>query len=630
MCGISGIVNFNNDKVASFAIDKLTDSLSHRGPDGRGVWFNKDKNLALGHRRLSILDLTEAGHQPMVSERENLVIAQNGEIYNFIELRLELINLGYNFVSDTDTEVVLKAYNCWGLKMLNKFNGMWAIAIYDKNKDELILSRDRFGIKPLYYYYDKDEFVFASEVQAIHKHLGVKAKINKNVIDSILRFDHTYHSTVETYITDVKSLKAGENLHLFDNKISTHEWYSLHKVDVPKSFKEQAAKLKKLLIDACKLRLRSDVAIGTCLSGGIDSGAISSLINNINTNDDERFSNYTHRSFCAGFPGIDFDESNEAIRLANQLDIELDIEMINAPGSNFLENAMKKSDGPMPSSAFFPIWQLYGYIKSQNITVTLDGMGADEMLGGYYLGYEAMKGALELRDVSWLYDIKKTYGAISKRGNQMVQGHFKDLKRDIFIKIDQAVKFPIKKLLSIFKLYEFKKNSDNGNKLEEPAFKRFNNTFDKALYKQFYKTPLPFYLHQYDRASMANGVECRMPFMDYRVVEYVFSLPPKSKVGGGYTKRVLREALKDVLPDETRLNKIKTGFNAPTIDWFQAELNDWFIKEITSQSFYENPYFDGPKVSREFLEALNSEKVDDYMWKFWSYVHVNYWYTNFN
>ena len=149
-----------------------------------------------------------------------------------------------------------------------------------------------------------------------------------------------------------------------------------------------------------------------------------------------------------------------------------------------------------------------------------------------------------------------------------------------------------------------------------------------ALYKQFFQTPLPFLLHQYDRASMANGIECRMPFMDYRVVEYIFSLPAQSKVGGGYTKRVLREALKGILPDETRLNKTKTGFNAPTTQWFKTDLNEWFVSQISSKSFIENPYFDGDKMSKEFLKMIESDKADNYKWKYWAYIHVNYWLNN--
>ena len=276
--------------------------------------------------------------------------------------------------------------------------------------------------------------VFASEVKSLHKHLGKRVSINDKTIEAILRFDHSYHGTDQTYLNEVKSLKAGSNLILDNGKIELSQWYSLPKIKVPKTFDDQASVLKEILKDAIKIRLRSDVPVGTCLSGGIDSGAISSLINTFNANDDKRFSNFTHRSFCAGFPGLDLDETKDAVRLANQLDIKLDVEIINPPSINFLEKAMRETDGPMPAFAFFPIWQLYGYIKKQNITVTLDGQGADEMLGGYFLGYEAMKGALDLKNLFWFYDVKETYSNLHERSRLWVNDNYAHLK---MIKINQ-------------------------------------------------------------------------------------------------------------------------------------------------------------------------------------------------
>lgn len=623
MCGIAGIYK-QSSKIIQGDIDALTDYLQHRGPDGRGTWFNASQHLALGHRRLSILDLSDAGQQPMQSENGHQVIALNGEIYNFIEIREELKTLGYQFTSETDTEVVLLAYDAWGLQMLDKFNGMWAFAIYDVDKEQLILSRDRFGIKPLYYYWDGYELAFASEVQALHKYLGQRATVNETTIKDILAFNQNYHGTERTYLNEVKSLKAGSNLILKNGNIHLKCWYQLKRVEVPKTFKKQAKELKVLLTDAIKLRLRSDVPVGTCLSGGIDSGTISSLISTFNVNADVRFSNFTHRSFCAGFPGVEFDETFEAKRLAKQLNIDLDIEVVHAPKIAYLEKAIAATDGPMPAFAFYPIWQLYGHIKTQGITVTLDGQGADEMLGGYYLGYEAMKGAMELGNLYWLYDVKRTYGALHPKAKTWVGDHFKYVRQERIVKLKQAIKWPIKKLLSLIGLYEFKKKD-----IKAPNSVH-RNSFEEALYQQFFKSPLPFLLHQYDRASMANGIECRMPFMDYRVVEYIFSLPSPSKVGGGYTKRVLRAAVKGILPDETRLNKHKTGFNAPTAEWFQTDLKDWFFEQLNAPAFLNNPYFDGRQIAEEFKAIINTPRADQYKWKFWAYIHVAHWLRMMN
>ncbi|KGE86622.1 MAG: asparagine synthase (glutamine-hydrolyzing) [Flavobacteriaceae bacterium] len=618
MCGIAGIYRINTS-VALNEIDNLTNYLTHRGPDGRGIWFNERQHLALGHRRLSILDLSEAGKQPMQCENGKFVITLNGEIYNFIEVRDELKTLGYKFNSETDTEVILRAYEAWGSQMLNKFNGMWALAIYDVDNNKLILSRDRFGIKPLYYFWDGEELVFASEVQALHKHLGERVSINKKTIEAILNFDHSYHGTAQTYLNEVKSLPAGTNFLLVNNKVSIERWYQLKKQKVPKTLKAQAQELKILLADACKVRLRSDVPVGTCLSGGIDSGTISSLISTFKADENQRFSNFTHRSFCAGFPGISFDETQDARRLAKQLDINLDVEIVGPPSEERLERALAQTDGPMPAFAFFPIWQLYGYIKSQNITVTLDGQGADEMLGGYYLGYNAMKGALQKGALLWLLDVKNTYSKLHPKASSWVRGHYNHLLKQAWSDIKQILKWPIKKVITYMGLRHFQANNLLVFNNLEP------NSFEEALYQQFFSSPLPFLLHQYDRASMANGIECRMPFMDYRVVEYIFSLPSESKVGGGYTKLVLREAVKGILPDETRLNTLKTGFNAPTTEWFQTDLKDWFLKQINSSEFLNNPYFDGKALNKEFTKKLDSADADTYKWKFWAYIHVSHW-----
>jgi len=627
MCGISGIVSLNNQKIYQEEIDKLTDYLTHRGPNGRGIWINKESTVAYGHRRLSILDLSEAGKQPMISGDGNLVLVLNGEIYNFLEIRDELKQLGFAFKSESDTEVILYAYQYWGLDMLPKFNGMWAFALFDKQAKTVILSRDRFGVKPLYYFFDGDMLVFASEVQAIHKLIPHKVSINENVVQAILNFNQDYHGSESSYLNEVKSLPGGCNLRVHNTVIKVETWYNLNKISVPNKFGEQVEVLKGLLSDACKIRLRSDVPIGTCLSGGVDSGSISAIINSFKGNESERFSNFTHRSFCAGFPDTSIDETDDAVRLSKQLNLNLDVLSINAPKPAELEEAMRYCDGPMPAFAFFPIWKLYKHIREQGIVVTLDGQGPDEMLGGYYKGYEAIAGAWEMKNFSWLYDVYKTYGALHPNAPEWVKIHLNMYLKSKGVKYKQSLKLPVKKILSLLELYHFKP-LPNQKAIENFAYRKVDksgNTFENALFSQFFVNPLPFLLHQYDRASMANGVECRMPFLDFRVVEFLFSIPPISKVGAGYTKRILRESVKGILPNETRLQKLKTGFNAPTIEWFKHDLNDWFHDQINSASFQSNPYFDGREVQKEFAKTIGTDEAWKYNWKYWSHIHLSWW-----
>jgi asparagine synthase (glutamine-hydrolysing) len=633
MCGIAGIVNFSGNGIEKKQIDTLTDAVAHRGPDGRGTWFNSTGNLALGHRRLSILDTSEKGHQPMTFDNERYWISLNGEIYNFLEIRTELEQKGCTFYTETDTEVILAAYKTWGIEMLNRFNGMWAFAIYDTIEKSLLLSRDRFGVKPLYYYLDKDNLFFSSEVQAIHKILPSSHQLNSEVIKHIAKGGFRNHGTIETYLQDVYALPAGYNLIVKDGLVEKKEWYSLKKVKVPKSFNEQALALKDLIKDACTIRMRSDVPIATCLSGGLDSGSITAMISTYHPEESARFNNYTHKGFCAAFPNTPLDESKDAIRLAAQLNSQIDVFEIKAPSPSELIEAMKKCDGPMHGLAFYPIWSLYRHIKQNYITVTLDGQGPDEMLGGYRPLMEALESAIELKKPFWFWDVYKTYSemgeSIQFSSKQFAKNTLKALLKNKFNSAQQPIKNLIKKIFFIKTKVTEPVTESSQSLLPYRFIENQSNALDKSLFNQFFVDPLPGILQQYDRCSMANGVECRMPFMDYRIVEFVFSLPTESKVGGGYTKRILREATKGVLPDETRLNKKKIGFNAPIVNWFDNELKEFMLEHIYSDSFLNSTYFDGKKLRIDFENFLNSKSKNwDEAWKYWPPVHLTWWLNN--
>ncbi|MBC8044519.1 MAG: asparagine synthase (glutamine-hydrolyzing) [Rhizobacter sp.] len=624
MCGIAGLWNLDKTPVPASDIDLLTDALAHRGPDGRGIWNDTSTGIALGHRRLSILDLSDAGHQPMrfpadaADAAERYWMVFNGEIYNFIELKSDLEKEGYRFRSDSDTEVVLAAYHAWGEAMLHRFNGMWAMAIYDKETQALFLSRDRFGVKPLYYYHDEYRFIFASEVQAIHKLLGASHRLNADVIGDVVCGSFFNHATDETYLQGVKSLTGGYNLHIRPSHFEAKAWYQFKPVPVPDTLTLQAAALRTLVEDACALRLRSDVPIGTCLSGGVDSGSIAAVINRKSSGgldaSGERFSNYTHRAFCAAFPNTPIDERAAAEKLVAQLRGRLDVIDILPPTPEELEIAMRSCDGPMHALAFFPIWKLYRHIKQSGITVTLDGQGPDEMLGGYRPAAEALQAAIDTRNLFWLWDVYQTYSAQGETS----QVSSKAMTATAFV---QTLKQTVKRWLGRPFAYTRSANLQAMRDVPEGF-----NALDASLYQQFFQSPLPGILNQYDRCSMAHGVECRMPFMDYRIVEFIFSLPSQSKVGGGYTKRVLREAMKDVLPDFIRLNKTKLGFNAPIVDWFRGPLKAWMLEQMSANEFLNAEHFDGKAMKaafERFLTVPNPQWND--AWKFWPPVHLVWW-----
>lgn len=638
MCGISGIFNFDETPVSQDKINILTDALAHRGPDGRGIWFNNEKNLAFGHRRLAIIDLSIAAKQPMSWADGRYWITYNGEIFNFIEIRDELFQKGYCFKTQSDTEIILAAYNEWGENMLERFNGMWAFAIFDNNTQSLFLSRDRYGIKPLYYYNKNYIFIFASEVQAIQKILGNNFSLNTEVIRDISVGSFSYHGTIQTYIKDIHSLPGGYNLSIRNKKIRIKEWYSLKKMSVPPDFKNQAIALKNIIMESCKVRLRSDVPIGTCLSGGLDSGSIAAIVDTFNSVSSNPLSKYSHHAFFAQLLNSPFDESESANTLAAELRLKLNTLEIHSPTPEELEEALHQCDGPMHGLAFFPIWLLFRYIKSKNIIVTLDGQGPDEMLGGYRPLYEALETAIESKDPLWFWNVYKTY---SKQGESL-QLSSKKIAREILWNVFNKHFLNIRSMLAFSKKDFYLKRDTDLSTLSEnyeidleylntPVrnIPIGNTILDRSLYQQFFQSPLPAILNQFDRCSMANGVECRMPFMDHRIVEFIFSLPVKSKVGGGYTKRVLREAMKGLLPDSVRLNKVKIGFNAPIVEWFRSSLKDWMMDQMNTSVFRNSEYFNGSQLKTEyelFLNKKNPEWVEAN--KFWAPVHIAWWANN--
>jgi asparagine synthase (glutamine-hydrolysing) len=609
MCGILGAVNFLNKELFQNSLNLL----NHRGPDGYGIWSNNSENrILLGHKRLSILDLSETGHQPMV--KHNMVITFNGEIFNFLELRDELIKEGATFQSESDTEVILEAIHKWGLSSLDRFNGMWAFAIYNIIEGSLILSRDRFGIKPLYYYYKNETLLFASEVKSFYPLLGTSAQLNSIVSDSILGGTFKHHGSELTYLQNVKQLPSGTNLIYNKNSIQLNRWYNLKKVPTAETLEENAKQLKDLLISACNLRLRSDVPVATCLSGGVDSSAISAVLKAAHEKLNHRFQNGAgYQAFCASFPNSNIDESTRAKLMADAVQIPLNIIEINSPDGETLENMMQRFDGPSSTLAFYPIMKLYKQIKAHGFTVSIDGQGPDEMLGGYNISKDALAAALEEKDASWFIDIYNTYSAQGERNDYSSIKIAKRAMHDVLWR-DKVKKLfrPIPHFNNTIKFYS-----------ESPLDK---TSFEKKLFDQFFQNPLPGILNQYDLCSMANSVECRMPFMDYRIVEFVFSLNSKFKIGQGYTKLVLREAMKDLVPEEIRTDKIKLGFNAPVVEWFQGGMKEWLVDQISSKSFRESNYFDGKMAQEEFSNFLtmqNPQWAD--AWKFWPKVHLTWW-----
>ncbi len=611
MCGIFGVLPCDKNKNR---FRKALDTLTHRGPDDSGVWSD-DKSITLGHRRLSILDLSKEGHQPMHYANGRYTIIFNGEIYNFIEIKNELIQKGYNFRSTSDTEVIIASYIEWQEKCLLKFNGMWAFAIWDSAKKELFISRDRFGKKPFFYSIIGNRFIFASEMKAILPYLNRIEYSNR--INYM--FDHIfdYEGTDECVFEGIKRFPAGYwGLYKDGNLLKSKYWDTLeHLEEVPKTYSKQVERFRELFIDACKIRMRSDVAIGTALSGGLDSSAVISVMSHISKNlGGERISKDWQHAFVATFPGTPLDESYYARKVVDHINIKATFKEINPLNSwDKIEDYLYLMEDPFVTSPI-PMIELYKTMRSNGVVVTIDGHGADEMFSGYGHILTALSDCginiFKNRNVLMAHrDMSSIKGKQFPKYNYWLPIYIKKVLEYIF-NIIKHPKWPFYRLISILQNRKF----DAFSHVFEKNGKRntnFNNldTLNKFLYVIFHESILPTLLRNYDRYSMANGVEIRMPFMDHRIVSYCFSLPWTSKVRNGYNKKLIRDAVRIFMPKEIAYRKSKIGFNTPIVDWMKNGLKEYFLDEINSIDFKNCALINPEEVKANILNVIDNKNV---------------------
>ncbi len=609
MCGISGIWRLNNQRINAEDITTFSDTLKHRGPDGSGIYVDSDVCLALGHRRLSIFDLSDAGKQPMASAGGDLYITYNGEIFNYIELRDELKEKGHQFFSKTDTEVILAAYKEWGEDCQLRFNGMWAFAIWDKQKQNLFLSRDRFGIKPLYYTYTSGQlFAFASESISFGKLNDFKKEPDEKNISLGIQNPYYLESTGKTIYRDIHKLQPGHQLTLkADAEINIKKWWDTkdHLTDAPSSYDEQVEKFRELLIDSCKLRLRSDVPLGLTLSGGLDSSSIYATVQKLYNEKKLDELNSPHqgpKAFIASFPGTSMDEkkyADEVIDFYKSSATYIYPEQKNPVDSIVNEIIAEDFISLTPPVAH----TIYKKIKEHGIKVSMDGHGVDEMLFGY---------PWMIRD--WML----------RSGSIKLFLMYADMRNEIGSRLGKAMKESRK----ILKGYLAKKAMGNNWLQQQYGFdatgiNEIGDSANNIVYKSFHSTTLPTLLRNWDRASMRHGVEIRMPFMDWRLVTYIFSLPPESKVKNGFSKRILRDAMKGYLPENIRTRKYKIGINAPMPEWFNGPMSTFIADAVQSGTFLQSSIWNGP-ILRDYALKL----IKDKSWtqrdcdSFWPYLNA--------
>jgi asparagine synthase (glutamine-hydrolysing) len=628
MCGIAGFYNIKN--WDSTFLLKMTHAIKHRGPDGQGSYLSKIHGVGLGHRRLSVLDLSPAGKQPMTYEDSGIWISYNGEVYNFIELRYELQRKGYKFRSETDTEVVLAAFLEWGVEAFTRFNGMWALAIYDENINTLYLCRDRYGIKPLYYYWDDKKLVFGSEYKVfLAVRDDLELKWDSRGIKTALVDPFQLEGSGFTLFRNVYNLMPGHILILKDRNCQVRQWWSTldHLYTPPNTLKEQAEALRHLIKESCLLRMRSDVPIGTSLSGGLDSSSIAIMLKYVVKNEGlmERIPKDWQKTFIHCFPGTNIDETAYADLAAKTANAE--IIHIQATHEDIIRNLdailydFESIYCGMPDS----FWRIYKTQRENGVIVSLDGHGVDEMLGGYDWYINAI-----MQDKSWL---SSEFWELVKLKKEMF-GH--NWQTFFILKTMVGSSSLLQNLIGWTKRslgrgdYPLKSGRFLSQKAvsiepypanETPLPNHFTS-LDRILYNDFHSRILPRILKNFDLMSMAHGVEVRMPFLDYRIVNFIFSLPYSSKIGNGYTKLVLREAMKGLLPDKIRLRKRKIGFNSPVLDWFQNEMGQW-IEDCLNDPNYDSELIDKKKIRKFYYQKVRTGHLQ---WgdalRFWQYLNA--------
>ncbi|MCX5677993.1 MAG: asparagine synthase (glutamine-hydrolyzing) [Candidatus Omnitrophica bacterium] len=627
MCGIAGIINLDKSPLDGGIIEKMICSERHRGPDDSGLYVNG--HVGLGHVRLSIIDLSKDAGQPMHNEDSRLFIVHNGEIYNYLELKDELAGLGHAFRSRSDTEVILHAYEEWGEDCLSRFNGMWAFAILDLNKRVLFCARDRFGVKPFYYHLDKDIFIFASEIKSLLCHPKVRRQPNDSTVFNYLASGYGYMDiSDETFFKGIRQLKQAHYATVpldGGRQFSQKRYWNLapHKKLRLNNEEEAYENFRDLFEDSIKLRLRSDVPLGVSLSGGLDSSSIACVSARL-------LKGGAIEAFSSCFDEAEYDEREYIAQVLDKTKAKANF-IFTRPENLFdeMEEIMWHQEEPYSTLSIFPQWYVMKLAHQKGVKVLLTGQGGDEVLGGYHKYYFYLLADL-VASGKWgaAQNEIRRYREL-KGDDALVAGKvFKIMASHI---APQGVKNILKRFNAQGAPAYLDKDFAGHNTNRVFTEKRFGSILNNDLYNALKISPLPSLLHIDDRSSMAHSVESRSPFLDYRLVEYAFSLGPEYKIRDGITKYMLRRSMKGILPEEVRTRTDKMGFATPLEKWFRTDLKTKVYGIINSDSFKKRPYFNQARVQR---------KLDDFMsgkggagesghFTIWSWVNLELWLRKF-
>lgn len=610
MCGIAGIIHTGSSRFGQEQLVSMSDALSHRGPDGFGYWRNPGGEVLLGHRRLSILDLSDAASQPM-HFRNRYTIIHNGEIYNYQELRQELQKKGYSFKTQSDTEVILAAYDHWEDECVDHFNGMFAFAIWDEELQELFAARDRFGEKPFYYFFDGQHFIFASEMKAIWA-AGIERQANLQLLFNFLTIGYVDNPErpEETFYANINKLPPASLLYFntASKELSVEKYWDIDIAAVNKKITDAEAmdKFNSLFTESVRKRLRSDVSIGTSLSGGLDSSSVAAIAAGLGAD------HFLPQAFTAIFPGFEKDESVFSKEVADSFHLEQFTTAVTA--DDLLKNWDKlcyHQEEPFGSASVFPQFKVYELAKQNHTNVLLDGQGADEVLAGYSKYYK------------WYWQelfVKRklvSSGEIKAAKRIGVQESFtaKNIMAALFPDFASVIlerQYLLKALRQEDLNRDFIKLQSKEAYYSTPSHFNLNG----ALYFNTCMHGLEELLRYADRNAMAHGCEVRLPFLDHELVEFVFSLPSHFKIRQGWTKWLLRTSMNEKLPASIAWRKDKVGFEPPQQQWMQDKKVQELIHEAKKKMV--NDKILKPDVLTKSILPLGSTAADNYDWRYLS------------
>ena len=629
MCGIAGFIDFHKKSTTS-NIQSMIEPLNHRGPDGEGVSLFKSKNaiIGFGHKRLSIIDLSQAGKQPMALN--HLHITYNGEIYNYQEIKNELLELGHHFNGESDTEMILHAYTEWGIKAVERFIGMFAIALFDEKKQEVVFIRDRAGVKPLFYYQKNDLILFSSELKSFHEHPEFEKKLDLNAVAAYMQYGNV--PTPHCIFKNCGKIKPGHYLKInLENKSqqeiqywNVYDFYNQPKLNL--SFPEAKIQTKELLKSAFNYRMVADVPVGVFLSGGYDSTTVSSLI--------QAESTARLKTFTIGVPDIGLNEAPYARDIAKHLGTDhTEINCTEEEAIEMIKDLPFFYDEPFADSSAIPT-TLVSKAARKDVTVALSADGGDEIFGGY-------------NRYDFMHRYGKTLNSIPKAVRKILVGAMGNISSEKipvlknkynfhnrYEKLKTVLNDPSEKEIMLSLSQQF--NDEQMKSVMKSEFTSLPTMFQSKEMLEDFKSPLSYMmaidfqtymlddiLQKVDRATMTHSLEGREPMLDHRILEFAAQLPDEYKYQNGIKKRILREITHDYIPKEL-LDRPKMGFAIPIAKWLKNELRDHVEEYLNEDRIEKQGIFNWEFITKLKMDFYKGRK--EYDSKLWYFLMFQMWY----